>query len=62
VAGRDVVLTKKVWERTQQLAISKELQTYFKAIREIGWGTPFSPRVHAPLHLWWQVTQQDRED
>jgi len=62
VAGRDVVLTKKVWERTQQLAILKELQTYFKAKREKGVGTLFSPRVHAPLYPWWQVTQQDSED
>jgi len=43
------VQTKKVWERTQKLTISKELQTHFEAKHEKGVGTPF-PRVPTPLH------------
>jgi len=43
------VLTKKVWERIQKIAILKQLPTHFKAKREKGVGTPF-PRVPAPLH------------
>jgi len=43
------VLTKEVRERTQKLAISKQLQTHYKAKFEKGVGTPF-PRVLAPLH------------
>jgi len=42
------VLTKKVWERTQKLAISKQLQIHFKAKLETGVGAPF-PRIPAPL-------------
>jgi len=48
-ASSDVVLTKKVWERIQKIAILKQLQTHFKAKREKGVGTPF-PRVPAQLH------------
>jgi len=44
VITRDVVLTKKVWERSHKTAILKQLQTYFKAKHEKGVGTPF------PLH------------
>jgi len=40
---RDAVLTKKVWERTQKLAILKQLQTHFKANLEKGVGRPFPP-------------------
>jgi len=29
--GRNVVLTKKVWERSQKITILKELQTDFEA-------------------------------
>ena len=47
--SRDVVLTIKVWERVQKIAILKQLRTHFKAKREKGVGTPF-PRVPAPLH------------
>ena len=46
---RDVVLTKKVRERTKKIANLKQLQTHFKAQREKGVGTPF-PRVPALLH------------
>jgi len=35
----------------KKLAISKQLQTHFKAKHEKGVGTPF-PRVSAPLHPW----------
>jgi len=38
--ARDVVPTKKVWECTQKLAISNQLQTHFKAKREKCVGTP----------------------
>jgi len=48
-----VMLTKKLWERIQKIAILKELQTHFKAKREKGVGTPF-PRVPAPLQPWLQ--------
>jgi len=48
---RDAGLTKKVWERSQKLAILNQLQTHFKAKREISVGTPF-PRVPAPLHAY----------
>jgi len=37
------VLTKEVWERTQNLAILKQFQTCLKAKREKGVGTPFPP-------------------
>jgi len=43
---RDVVLTKKGWERTQKIGILKQLQIHFKAKQEKGVGTPF-PRVPA---------------
>jgi len=43
------MVTKKVWESIQKIAILKQLQTHFKAKREKGVGTPF-PRVPAPLH------------
>jgi len=43
VLYRDVVLTKKVWERTLKIAILKQLQTHFKAKREKGVGAPFPP-------------------
>jgi len=46
----DAVLAKKVWERTKKLAISKQLQTHFKAKLEKGLGTSF-PRILAPIHL-----------
>jgi len=46
---KDVVLTKKAWERIQKVAILKQLPTHFKAKREKGVGAPFS-RVPAPLH------------
>ena len=46
---RDVVLTKEVWERTQKLAIFKQLQTQFTAKHEKRVGAAF-PRVPAPLH------------
>jgi len=45
------VLTKKVWERIQKIAVSKQLQSHFKAKREKGVGIPF-PHVPAPLHSW----------
>ena len=45
---------KKVWERTQKLAISKQLQTHVTAKREKCVGTLF-PRVPALLHLWFEV-------
>jgi len=50
-ASKDVVLvlTKKVLERIQNIAIIKQLQSYFKAKREKGVGKSF-PRVPAPLH------------
>jgi len=48
-ASRDVVLTKEVWERTQKIAILKQLRTHFKAKHKKGVGTLF-PRVSAPLH------------
>jgi len=51
VIYRDVVLTKKVWERSKKTAILKQLRTHFKAKHEKGAGTQF-PRVPAPLHLW----------
>jgi len=38
---RDVMLTKKVWERIQRIAVLKQLQTYFKTKREKGVRTPF---------------------
>jgi len=31
----------KLWERSQKLASSKQLQTHFKTKREKGVGTPF---------------------
>jgi len=37
VVSRDVVLTKKVWERIQKTAILKELQSHFKGKRKKGW-------------------------
>ena len=37
VTTRDVVLTKKVWERPQKIAVLKHLQTHFKAKREKVW-------------------------
>jgi len=40
---------KKVWERSQKLALLKQLQTHFKAKHGKGVGTPL-PRVPAPLH------------
>jgi len=46
---RDVLLTKKVWECIQKMAILTQLQIHFKAKHEKGLGTPF-PRVPAPLH------------
>jgi len=46
-----------VWERTQKIAISKQLRTHFKAKRKKGVGVPF-PRVPAPLHPWMEVNQQ----
>jgi len=49
LSARDVVLTKKVCERTQKIAILKQLQTHFKAKREKDVGSPF-PRVPALLH------------
>jgi len=49
ITTRDVVLTKKVWERIQKIATLKQLQTQYKAKREKGVGTPF-PRVPTPLH------------
>jgi len=48
-ASRDTVLTKKVWERTQKIAILKQLPTHFKAKREKGVGKPF-PRPTTPLN------------
>jgi len=51
----DAVVTKKVWERIQEIEVFKQLPTYFKARREKGAGTPF-PRVPAPLHPWLCVT------
>jgi len=48
--SRDVVLTKKVWECIQKIAILKQLQTHFKAKREKCVGTPF-PHIATPLHL-----------
>jgi len=42
--ARDVVLTKKVWERIQKIAILKQLPNHFKAKCEKGVGTLF------PLH------------
>jgi len=47
--SRDVVLMKKVWERTKNLANLKQLQTHFKTKLEKGVGTQFH-RVPAPLH------------
>jgi len=38
-----------MWERTHKIAISKQLQTHFKAKDWKGVGTPFL-RVPAPLH------------
>jgi len=37
---RDVMLTKNVWERSPKPALSKQLQTHFKAKHEKGVGTP----------------------
>jgi len=48
-AARDVVIPKTVRERSQKLAILKQLQTHFRAKHEKGMGTPL-PRVPAPLH------------
>ena len=42
------MLTKKVWERIQQIAILKQFPTLFQAKFEEGVGTPF-PRVPTPL-------------
>jgi len=50
--GQGCSANEKVWERTQKIAILKQLQTHFKAKREKGVGMPF-PRVPAPLHPWW---------
>jgi len=47
--SRVAVLTTKVWERIQKVAISKQLSTLFKAKREKSVETPF-PRVPASLH------------
>jgi len=46
---RDVVITKKMRERTKKMAILKQLHTHFKAKRQKGVGTPF-PRIPAPPH------------
>jgi len=46
---REVVLKKKVWERTQKQPFLKQLQTHFIAKLAKGVGMPF-PRVPAPLH------------
>ena len=54
VWSRDTVLTRKVWEGIQKIAILKQLPSHFKAIREKGVGTPF-PRVPNPLHPWCEV-------
>jgi len=48
---RDVVQTKTMWERIQNIAILKQLPTHFKAKREKAAVTPFQ-RVPAPLHPW----------
>jgi len=45
--SRDVVLTRKVWERTHKLAIVKQLQTHFKEKHEKNVGTPF-PHFYCP--------------
>jgi len=37
------VLSKKVWERIQKIAIVKQLQSHFKAKRGKGLETPFPP-------------------
>jgi len=50
LVARDAVPTKKVWEHTQKIAISNQLQTHFKAKHEKSMGTLFQ-RVPAPLHL-----------
>jgi len=49
--AKDVVLTKKVLERIQKIAILKLFQTHFKAKREKGVGTPFL-RVPTPPQPW----------
>jgi len=48
---RDVVPTRKMWERTQKIDNSEQLQTHFKAKREKSVGTTF-PRVPAQPHPW----------
>ena len=45
---RDVVLTKKVWNASKNLAVLKQFQTHFNIKLEKAVGTPF-PRVLAPL-------------
>jgi len=44
VSTRDVVLTKKVWERIQKITIVKQLPNLFEAKRKKGVGTPFPSR------------------
>jgi len=43
---RDVVLAKTLWERTQKMAILKQLHTHFKVKREKRCGNA----VPTPLH------------
>jgi len=45
----DVVLTKKVWARTQNPSYFKTASNSFQSKHEKGVGTPF-PRVPVPLH------------
>jgi len=49
VRHRDVVPTKKMWERIQKIAILRQLPTHFKAKREKGVGM-LLPHFPAPLH------------
>jgi len=51
------VLTNKVWERIQKIAILKQLPTHFKANRAKCVGTPF-PRVPALLRPWLEHNHQ----
>jgi len=50
--SRDVVLTKKVWERIQKIAILKQLPTHFKAKHEKDMRKPLPrlPPHYIPVH------------
>ena len=51
ITTRDVVLTKKVWERIQKIASFKQLQNQFEAKREKGVGTPFPPHYTPDFYI-----------